>query len=114
VAISKFDTENYTGVSSISAQGILAFSDDSLVNSIIAVHGLGGHPLKTWTEGENLWLRDFLPTSIPEARIFTFGYDSGIAFNKSVSNIGDYGRDLIESLRSVRRKESKDVRYRES
>ena len=40
--------------------------------SIIAIHGLNGNLCTTWTDGDRLWLRDFLPTAIPEARIFTF------------------------------------------
>jgi hypothetical protein len=46
--------------------------------SIVAVHGLGGHREKSWTyekdEERVLWLRDFLPIYVPDARIVTFGY----------------------------------------
>ncbi|GAB1311956.1 hypothetical protein MFIFM68171_02166 [Madurella fahalii] len=31
---------------------------------IVAIHGLGGHPLKTWKDGERLWLRDFSTVSV--------------------------------------------------
>ena len=50
--------------------------------SIVALHGLNGHREKTWTfEGKGkskdvLWLRDLLPPIIPNARIWTWGYDS--------------------------------------
>ena len=49
--------------------------------SIVAVHGLGGHAMATWTHDSTgkLWLRDFLPHTIPNARIMTFGYDSRVA-----------------------------------
>ena len=72
-------------------------------DSIVAIHGLGGHPYKTWTAGKALWLRDFLPSLIPEARILTYGYDSGIAFDKSASGISDFARDLLERIRMIRR-----------
>lgn len=45
---------------------------------IVAIHGLGGDPFDTWTHtNKTLWLRDFLPADIPNARIMTFGYDAG-------------------------------------
>ena len=44
---------------------------------IIAVHDLHGDPYLSWTHPNGrLWLRDMLPTNIPPARIFSFGYDS--------------------------------------
>ncbi|CAG9982688.1 unnamed protein product [Clonostachys byssicola] len=70
---------------------------------IVAIHGLGGHPIKTWRSGKSVWLRDFLPSAIPEARIFTFGYSSKTTFAKTVSEIGDFARELLERLLSVRR-----------
>ena len=72
--------------------------------SIIAIHGLNGNLYTTWTDGDRLWLRDFLPTAIPEARIFTFGYNAGLAFTRSVSNVDDYARILLERLMAARRK----------
>lgn len=78
-------------------------------HSIVAVHGLNGDLYKTWTEGNRLWLQDFLPQSIPEARIFTFGYNANIAFSKSISKIDDYARTLLERLKA-RRKDFPDAR----
>ena len=75
----------------------------NVVRSIVAIHGLGGHPYKTWTEGRNLWLRDFLPKAVPEARIFTFGYNSSIAFGGTASRIDDFARTLLERLLQKRR-----------
>ncbi|CAG7853493.1 SubName: Full=Uncharacterized protein {ECO:0000313/EMBL:CCA76038.1}; Flags: Fragment [Serendipita indica DSM 11827] len=44
---------------------------------IIAIHGLNGHREKTWmTDDGVLWLRQFLPSSLPRARILTYGYDA--------------------------------------
>jgi hypothetical protein len=46
------------------------------------------------------WLRDFLPTDIPHARIMSWGYD---ARTHGLSNIGgkyihDHGRTLVSDL----------------
>lgn len=74
------------------------------LDSIVAIHGLGGHPFKTWTEkeGRHLWLRDSLPGHIPQARILTFGYDSTVVFGKSRSQIHDYAIDLANRLEAFR------------
>ena len=71
--------------------------------SIIVVHGLNGDIYKTWTEGDRLWLQDFLPLSIPEARIFTFGYNAGLAFSVSTSKIDGFAQHLLEQLWACRR-----------
>ncbi|KAF4434806.1 hypothetical protein F53441_13645 [Fusarium austroafricanum] len=70
---------------------------------IIAVHGLNGKAFKTWTQDGKLWLADFLPLNIPYARIFTFGYDSRIAFTGSASRVDDHARNLLERLMAKRR-----------
>ena len=46
--------------------------------SVLAVHGIGAHPDRTWTSGDVNWLRDehMLPQAIPNARILRFGYES--------------------------------------
>lgn len=51
-----------------------------ILSSIIAIHGLNGHPIESWTAGKKssgvLWLRDLLPTLIPSARILSYGYSA--------------------------------------
>ncbi|KAM0227318.1 hypothetical protein ACHAP5_012201 [Fusarium lateritium] len=86
-------------------------ASDYLVD-IVAIHGLGGHPFKTWREkeGRHLWLRDSLPTHIPQSRIMSFGYDSTVLFGKSRSQIYDYAVDLANRL-EIFRQNSKE-RYR--
>ncbi|KAH0543156.1 hypothetical protein FGG08_002501 [Glutinoglossum americanum] len=76
---------------------------------IVAIHGLGGGPFKTWTEGYRMWLRDFLPSTLPEARIMTYGYGSAIAFCDLASGISDTALDLLERLRSKKKKEEKEA-----
>ena len=66
---------------------------------IVAIHGLGGHWEKTWTDPSGkLWLRDFLPAEIPTARLFSYGYDSWTAFSKAVTNITDEAAMLLDRL----------------
>jgi len=49
---------------------------------IVAIHGLNGGPIKTWTsEPENIcWLDhpDFIPKYIKRARVLTWGYNANI------------------------------------
>ncbi|KAF8849180.1 hypothetical protein BDZ45DRAFT_604762, partial [Acephala macrosclerotiorum] len=75
---------------------------------VIAVHGLGGHAFNTWTEGGRLWLRDFLPSDLPKARVLTFGYNSGIAFTNSKSTLRDFATILLENIKQHRRRNAKD------
>lgn len=69
---------------------------------VIAIHGLGGHPRKTWTydtsEGEIFWLYDFLPQALPGARIFTYGYNSEVLSSPSQEEIYSYAGRLLTCL----------------
>ena len=47
------------------------------------VHGLNGHPIKTWKRRKGFWPKDLLPTDYPEARIWSFGYDADFVSQKS-------------------------------
>ncbi|PKX96267.1 LipA and NB-ARC domain protein [Aspergillus novofumigatus IBT 16806] len=48
------------------------------VFDLIAIHGLNGDPINTWTHTETgvMWLRDLLPAVIPDICIMTFGYNA--------------------------------------
>ena len=70
---------------------------------VIAIHGLGGSLYKTWThENGKLWLRDFLPADVPSARVFSFGYNSNVAFSRETGTLRGYARSLLESIRLER------------
>jgi hypothetical protein len=70
---------------------------------VVAVHGLQGHAFKTWTfDNGNMWLRDELPDNVPAARVLTFGYDSTIAFSRSVATIEDIALQLLTALHMER------------
>ncbi|KAF2194935.1 hypothetical protein K469DRAFT_521751, partial [Zopfia rhizophila CBS 207.26] len=58
---------------------------------------------KTWTNGGSFWLQDFLPSAVPNARIFTYGYNSAIAFSGSAARLDDYAKCILERLIAKRR-----------
>lgn len=73
---------------------------------IVALHGLNGDAFNTWTnKNKQLWLKEFLPRSLPGARVYTFGYDSEI-FGRSNADIGDFARRLLSELSLERESES--------
>jgi alpha-beta hydrolase superfamily lysophospholipase len=75
--------------------------------SIVAVHGLNGHSEKTWTADNGInWLRDLLPEDLPNARIFSWGYDANTHGSSRVScqYLYDHARSLVSDLCRVREK----------
>lgn len=72
----------------------------ALVASIIAVHGLNGHRIDTWTFKEKVcWLKELLPPEIPMAAIFSYGYPIA-------TPITSVAQDLIVVLDERRMKRS--------
>ncbi|KAK4171599.1 hypothetical protein QBC36DRAFT_365913 [Triangularia setosa] len=90
---------------------------------IIAVHGLNGHYLETWTytkdrtrpagrwgkwlgkgatDQDTLWLRDLLPQKLPNTRIMTFEYDSSVFGNNSAFGVEENAMALLRELGNVR------------
>ena len=68
------------------------------LTSIVAVHGLGGDKYDTWEDDGKIWLREFLPVKVPNTRIMTYGYNSVVAFSKSVAEIEEFAVDLLNRL----------------
>ncbi|RPA89570.1 hypothetical protein L873DRAFT_1754902 [Choiromyces venosus 120613-1] len=93
--------------------GLLVLNPEvkDVVVDIVALHGLGGDRLQTWThENQACWIRDFLPKQIPGARVMTFGYNSEWGFSRSVAGINDFAEDLLDRLKGVRRHGKESVR----
>ena len=56
-------------------------------------------------DADRLWLRDFLPSQFSYVRVFTYGYESDLAFLGDGSNIEDCATQLLEALLHVRRRD---------
>ena len=70
---------------------------------IIAVHGLNGHPLNTWTkhDSKRCWLRDLLPSHLRQSRILTYGYNANVAVvsgKASSDRILQHAQTLVAEL----------------
>ncbi|KAI9693536.1 MAG: hypothetical protein M1820_009188 [Bogoriella megaspora] len=80
---------------------------------IVAIHGLGGNNRLTWTDPSSgkLWLQDFLPSSLPGARVFSYGYPSEIAFGKSVAGVRHFALNLLAKLRLIIRDQALNIAY---
>lgn len=75
--------------------------------SIVFVHGLTGDREKTWTHRSTscFWPEKLLPADVPDARIFTYGYDADVAHffsPASRSRIGDHAKTLLSELARAR------------
>nr|RBQ86886.1 hypothetical protein FVER53263_13064 [Fusarium verticillioides] len=79
-------------------------SDTDCQIDLIAVCGLGGHALGSFKEknGRFVWLRDALPSDIPNARILTYGYNSQLVGSESFQSLTDLGRTLQIDLEDIR------------
>ncbi|KAK4443260.1 ankyrin repeat protein [Podospora aff. communis PSN243] len=71
---------------------------------IVAIHGLNGHYLRTWTDersGVN-WLESILPGVVPAARVMSFSYNSMLQFSKSTADVTTFAQQLLEALVAAR------------
>lgn len=74
--------------------------------SLVAVHGLDGHPERTWTAENGVsWLREYLPEVIPSARILAFGYDGRTHDSTPLScqKLHEHAISLVTDLTLYRR-----------
>ena len=72
------------------------------------MHGLNPtnrefHAEATWSKGDKLWLRDFLPEKLPKARVLLFGYNSNVAFETSSAGVREQAENLLNRLKAKRR-----------
>ncbi|WKT50437.1 Ankyrin repeat [Fusarium oxysporum f. sp. vasinfectum] len=88
--------------------GLIILKDDVKSSAgavdLVAVHGLGGHPTKTWRHAKTkaFWLQEFIPQDIENARVMTYGYKSDVAFSKSTAGVEEFAMDLLARLKMVR------------
>jgi hypothetical protein len=66
----------------------------------VAVHGLGGDAIDTWTHSKlkAFWLKDFLPKQIPDARIMMVAYNAAAGLGQSTAEMIDHAKSLLTSL----------------
>lgn len=73
-------------------------------SSIVAIHGLGGYRIRTWTmcqrdnNSTTCWLADLLPTALGikvPIRVLTFGYSAGSFRGRLDLSIGDAATQLL-------------------
>lgn len=65
----------------------------------VAVHGMGGHPIRSFTDAETgcCWLRDLLPVSQPHCRVSSYGYNADFRASSQAS-LSDEARELCQNL----------------
>jgi hypothetical protein len=73
--------------------------------SIVAVHGMNlenndDHADNAWTDrksGTN-WLRDLLPSRIPNGRILAYQYNANVAFGTSSAGVEEQAKNMLNCL----------------
>ncbi|KAF2180982.1 hypothetical protein K469DRAFT_591005, partial [Zopfia rhizophila CBS 207.26] len=80
---------------------------------IVAVHGMNlenndGHTDNTWTDKESgtNWLRDLLPSRIPNARILAYQYNANVAFGTSSAGVEEQAKNMLHCLWAERKTNS--------
>ncbi|CAM1508895.1 Fc.00g026340.m01.CDS01 [Cosmosporella sp. VM-42] len=87
--------------------------DEKVLVDIITIHGLSGHPKKTWTNSKSghYWPLKSLPHDIPFSRIMTFGYSTNTKLlGNSTAIISDIAKALLSNLINKRRTEKQKAR----
>lgn len=86
------------------------FSGKDPTVDIIAIHGLNGHREKTWTAyNDILWLRDLLPSALPQARVLTYGYDANTHSQERVSTLTmrQHAEGLAHDITRIRKQDNR-------
>ncbi|TPX20905.1 hypothetical protein DIZ76_016802 [Coccidioides immitis] len=87
-------------------------ASDGIVFDLVAIHGLNGDPIKTWTHGETgvMWLEDLLPKVIPNIRVMTFGYNARFNSFTAQQDLRSIAIKLLAELVDVRTTEDEKSR----
>ena len=77
------------------------------MSSLIAIHGLNGDPINTWTHKKTavMWLRDVLPEVLPRSRIMTYEYNANFKNFTSRQDLHSIAVKLLVDLSDCRRSE---------
>jgi hypothetical protein len=69
---------------------------------VIAVHGFGGDAYRTWQhENGYNWLYH-IHERFSGVRVYTYGYDSGMAFSFGTAGLTNYARHLLSLIKLTR------------
>ncbi|KAK2591715.1 hypothetical protein QQS21_010600 [Conoideocrella luteorostrata] len=87
--------------------GFTALNDavnENEVVDIIALTGLGGKAFASWQcyDG-SMWLRDHLPTDIPNSRVSIYGYSSDVGNSDSTSTLSEMTKSFVLDLLEYRK-----------
>lgn len=83
----------------------VAYNDTT---SIVAVHGLNGDAIQTWTsnDGKTCWLKELLPAYLETATIVSWGYNANVSSFKdremSREDISGHAQTLVSQLHAYR------------
>ena len=76
------------------------------MSSLVAIHGLNGDPVNTWTHKTGvMWLNDILPEVLPRTRIMTYGYNANFKNFTSRQDLHSIAVKLLVDLSDCRRSE---------
>lgn len=73
---------------------------------MIELHGLDRHPYGSWKSNDRLqrmWLRDFLPGDLPQARVLLYGYDARLKVQWLANNMESFTTTLRSSVERLRK-----------
>ena len=88
-------------------------SRQTLMISIVFVHGLRGHRVHTWTKDGICWPKDLLPRepALSNVRILSFGYDSKVVDFGRHASLQDLFKHSISLLNDLCPKRVDDVGF---
>ncbi|RDW73010.1 hypothetical protein BP6252_06917 [Coleophoma cylindrospora] len=104
----------YADDTAAAGDGIAA--DSNRVQSVIFVHGLGGHAIHSWRSrtSSEFWIVDFLPQDVKHVRIMTYGYDTTLDIggkqHHGKKSINSLAKSMLEEICTMRDDEASQKR----
>ena len=86
------------GLQLISGDSTVSIPGENAVD-IIAIHGLSGDSISTWTHPNGTMWLESLPACLPGCHVYSYGYTSQLYRSSSTANVQDWSRGLLSSVR---------------